>query len=106
MAFHSGIKKLIIFEGTNDIGTSKLSPDSLAERLADAYRQITDYARAKGIEVYVATITPTKGNAWFSKNHEKRTPTHKQLDKKDLPQYPYRLRQTRQRPQGPGKVKG
>ena len=71
MAFHSGIKKLIIFEGTNDIGTSKLSPDSLAERLADAYRQITDYARAKGIKVYVATITPTKGNAWFSKNHEK-----------------------------------
>lgn len=71
LSFHSGITHLIIYEGTNDIGTSTLPPDELAKKLIDAYKEIISYAKGKGIKVYMATITPTKGNGWYSKEHEK-----------------------------------
>lgn len=70
LGFHSGITHIIIYEGTNDIGTSPLSPDSLAHRLIEAYKEIISYAHSRGIKVYMATITPTKGNGWYSPSHE------------------------------------
>lgn len=66
-----GITKLIIFEGTNDIGCS---PDSLAEltsrKLISAYKTLIAKAHAHGLKVYMATITPFKGNGWYSFFHE------------------------------------
>lgn len=71
LGFHSGITHLIIFEGTNDIGTSKDKPEVLASKLVRAYKKIIEYAHSKGIKVYMATITPNKGNGWYSPSHEK-----------------------------------
>lgn len=70
LSFHTGITHLIIFEGTNDIGTSSLPSDSLANELIAAYKDIISYAHSKGMKVFMATITPTKGNNWYSSAHE------------------------------------
>lgn len=66
-----GIDRLIIFEGTNDIGCCQ---DSLAEQTARklilAYQEMAAKAHEKAIKVYGATITPFKGNGWYSHFHE------------------------------------
>ena len=70
LSFHSGITHLIIYEGTNDIGSSRQQPDILAGRLIEAYKEIVAYAHSWGIRVYIATITPTKGHSYYSEAHE------------------------------------
>lgn len=42
----------------------------MAQEMIDAYQTLISKAHAKGIKVYGATITPTKGNGWFSYFHE------------------------------------
>lgn len=65
-----GVTKLIIFEGTNDIGTSNGNYEHLADTLIASYKVLIDKAHAKGIKVYGGTITPNKGNGWYSFWHE------------------------------------
>lgn len=66
----SGVTHLIIFEGTNDIGTSSKNYEHVADTLIACYKVLIEKAKAKGIKVYGATITPTKGNGWYSHWHE------------------------------------
>ena len=66
----SGVDKLVIFEGTNDIGCSSKNYEHLADTLKACYQVLIAKAKAKGIKVYGATITPTKGNGWYSYWHE------------------------------------
>lgn len=66
----SGVDKLVIFEGTNDIGCSSKNYEHLADTLKACYKVLIAKAKAKGIKVYGATITPTKGNGWYSYWHE------------------------------------
>ena len=66
----TGVSKLVIFEGTNDIGCSGKNYEHLADTLKACYKVLADKAKAKGIKVYGATITPTKGNGWYSYWHE------------------------------------
>ncbi len=61
----SGIRWIIIFYGTNDIGAGKS-----ASTIIKAYQTIIDDAHAMGIKVYGATITPFKGSGYFSEAHE------------------------------------
>lgn len=66
----SGVETLIIFQGTNDIGTS-LHAEQTAEKLIEAYRTLSDKARKAGIKHVVgATITPFQGSGWYSPFHE------------------------------------
>lgn len=65
-----GVDKLIIFEGTNDIGCSSRNYEHVADTLIACYKVLAGKAKAKGIKVYGATITPTKGNGWYSFWHE------------------------------------
>ncbi len=65
----SGVDLLIIFEGTNDIGTST-NAERTAKQLIEAYQVMIDKAHQHGIKVYGATITPFKGNGWYSVFHE------------------------------------
>jgi lysophospholipase L1-like esterase len=65
-----GVNQLIIFEGTNDIGCSRGNSEEIAQKLIEAYQTMIAKARAKGIKVYGATITPFKGNGWYSFFHE------------------------------------
>ncbi len=66
---HYGVKYIILFEGTNDLGTS---PDGLrtASGIQDVWTQIVSEAHEKGIKVFGATVTPVKGNGYYSENHE------------------------------------
>lgn len=65
-----GVDKLIIFEGTNDIGISKGNSEFVADTLIGAYKVLIAKAKKAGMKVYGATITPFKGNNWFSYFHE------------------------------------
>ncbi|TLS39597.1 SGNH/GDSL hydrolase family protein [Streptomyces montanus] len=61
----SGVSWLIVFEGVNDIGTAAATPAAQRRVTADlitAYEQIIVRARAQGIRVYGATLTPLGGN--------------------------------------------
>lgn len=66
----SGVSHLIIFEGTNDIGISSKDYEHVADTLIACYKVLITKAKAHGIKVYGATITPTKGNGWYSHWHE------------------------------------
>ena len=65
-----GVTHLIIFEGTNDIGCSNGNYEHVADTLIACYKVLIGKAKAKGIKVYGGTITPTKGNGWYSFWHE------------------------------------
>ena len=63
--------RLILFEGTNDIGLCpKGQSEQVVDRLISAYVQLIDKAHAAGMTVYLATITPFKGNGWYTPFHE------------------------------------
>ena len=65
-----GVETLIIFQGTNDIGTSRNS-EQTSRSLIEAYQTLIDKARNAGIKrVIGATITAFKGNGWYSPFHE------------------------------------
>ena len=65
-----GVDRLIIFQGTNDIGTSPHA-EQTAKELKEAYKTLIRKARETGIKkVYGATITAFKGNGWYSPYHE------------------------------------
>ena len=65
----NGVRTLIIFQGTNDIGTSRHS-EQTARKLKEAYTTLAEKAHAAGLRVLGATITPFKGNGWYSPYHE------------------------------------
>ncbi|MEU3415670.1 SGNH/GDSL hydrolase family protein [Streptomyces sp. NPDC006658] len=63
----SGVNRLIVFEGVNDIGTAGTSPadaERISAELIGAYQQIITRAHAQGIRVYGATLTPFGGNGY------------------------------------------
>lgn len=65
-----GVQSLIIFQGTNDIGTSGHS-EATARQLKDAYTTLVNKAREAGIStIYGATITAFRGNGWYTPYHE------------------------------------
>lgn len=65
----SGVKYIIIFEGINDLGGSSNGTET-AKNLIEAYKKMIAEAHAKGIMVYGGTITPFKGNNYYSPDHE------------------------------------
>ena len=65
-----GVKWIILFEAVNDLGGSRNGVET-AERVIDVYKRIIDEAHQKGIRVFGATITPFKGNNYYSEDHEK-----------------------------------
>ena len=65
-----GVTSLIIFEGVNDIGGARNNSEQLANDLIAAYREMMAKAHNKGIKVYLATITPFKGNGYYTIFHE------------------------------------
>lgn len=64
-----GVGTVVIFQGTNDIGTSRHAEQSAAQ-LIEAYKTLIGKAKAAGKRVVGATITPFKGNGWYSYYHE------------------------------------
>ena len=64
-----GVTDVIIFEGINDIGTTNASL-SMAKRLIEAYKLMIEKSRKANLRVWLATITPMKGSAYYSVKHE------------------------------------
>ena len=66
---HNGVKYIILFEGTNDLGGSR---DGLrtASDIQEVWSQIVTEAHERGIKVFGATVTPVKGNGYYSEDHE------------------------------------
>lgn len=65
-----GVERLIIFEGTNDIGGTNHS-EQTARELIEAYKTLIRKAHDAGIKtVYGATITPCRGFSYFTPYHE------------------------------------
>ncbi len=65
-----GVKWIILFEAVNDLGYTQNGVQT-AKRIIDVYKQIIREAHQKGIYVFGATITPFKGNSYYSADHEK-----------------------------------
>ena len=65
-----GVKWIILFEAVNDLGGAR-SGVQTAQRIIDTYKQIIQEAHQKGIRVIGGTVTPFKGNNYYSDDHEK-----------------------------------
>ena len=65
-----GVKWIILFEAVNDLGYTRNGVQT-AQRIIDVYKQIIREAHQKGIRVFGGTITPFKGNNYYSEDHEK-----------------------------------
>lgn len=65
-----GVRTLIVFQGVNDIGWSNGNSEEIAKKLIEAYQDFINKARARGWKVIGATITPFKGNSYYSIFHE------------------------------------
>ena len=66
---HEGVKYIILFEGTNDLGGS-LDGRQTATEIQAVWTRIVREAHEKGIKVFGATVTPVKGNGYYSEDHE------------------------------------
>lgn len=66
---HSGLKYVILFEGTNDLGTSDDGVETAKEIIA-SWQKIADDCHGRGIKVFGATIMPVKGNGYFREDRE------------------------------------
>lgn len=67
----AGVKKVIIFEGINDIGAAKSGySETVARQLIESYQAMIKKAKACRLKVYLGTITPFKGAGYYSPFHE------------------------------------
>ena len=67
----SGVKKVIIFEGINDIGAAKSgNSETVARQLIESIQGMVRKAKARKMKVYLGTITPFKGAGYYSHFHE------------------------------------
>ena len=67
----AGVKKVIIFEGINDIGAAKSGySETVARQLIESYQAMIKKAKAHRLKVYLGTITPFKGAGYYSPFHE------------------------------------
>lgn len=66
-----GVKKVVIFEGINDIGAAKSgSSETVTRQLIESYQTMIKKAKARKLKVYLATITPFKGAGYYTPFHE------------------------------------
>lgn len=66
----SGVKKVILFEGVNDIGGSKGNSEAVAAELIKTLESMVLQAKERGLKVYGATITPFGKSFYWSNFHE------------------------------------
>jgi lysophospholipase L1-like esterase len=66
----TGVTHVVIMEGINDIGVARSNPSPSADDLIVGYRQLIDRARAQGLRVYGATLTPFEGAAYWTAEGE------------------------------------
>ena len=63
---HPGVTHVIVMEGINDIGNARQNPTPTAEDLIAAHKQLITRARARGVKIIGATLTPFWGAAYYT----------------------------------------
>lgn len=68
----SGVRWLIIFEGVNDLGSTRdsIAASKVAQNLIAAYDRMIAQAHAKGMKVYGGTITPINKSFYYKDYRE------------------------------------
>ena len=67
----SGVKKVVIFEGVNDIGAARSgSSETVARQIIESIQGMVKKAKTRKMKVYLGTITPFKGAGYYSHFHE------------------------------------
>ncbi len=64
-----GVSDVVIFEGINDLGTSRYGV-ATAYNLIMEYRNMIEKCHQKRKKVYLATILPMRGSSYYSADHE------------------------------------
>lgn len=65
-----GLKAIIIFEGTNDLGRCR-DGMAMARKLVETYREFIKLSHMRHIKILGATIMPVKGCIYFTPSHER-----------------------------------
>lgn len=67
----SGVKKVVFFEGVNDIGAARSgSSETVARKIIESIQGMVKKAKARKMKVYLGTITPFKGAGYYTHFHE------------------------------------
>lgn len=67
----SGVKKVVIFEGVNDIGAARSgNSETVARQIIESIHGMVKKAKARKMKVYLGTITPFKGAGYYTHFHE------------------------------------
>ena len=67
----SGVKKVVIFEGVNDIGAARSGcSETVARQIIESIQGMVKKAKARKMKVYLGTITPFKGAGYYTHFHE------------------------------------
>ena len=67
----NGVKKVIIFEGVNDIGAARSgSSETVARQIIESIQGMVKKAKVRKMKVYLGTITPFKGAGYYTHFHE------------------------------------
>ena len=62
----SGVTHVLVLEGINDIGNARQNATPTAEDIIAGHRQLIERARASGLNVIGATLTPFWGAAYYT----------------------------------------
>ena len=66
----AGVTHVIVMEGINDIGNARQNPTPSADDLIAAHKQLIVRARAKGVKIFGATLTPFWGAGYYTEAGE------------------------------------
>lgn len=66
----TGVTHVIVLEGINDIGIARANPSPSAADLIAGHKQLIERARARGLRVYGATLTPFEGAPYYTPEGE------------------------------------
>lgn len=67
----NGVKKVIIFEGINDIGAARSgNSETVARQIIESIQGMVKKAKARKMKVFLGTITPFKGAGYYTHFHE------------------------------------
>jgi lysophospholipase L1-like esterase len=66
----TGVTHVIVMEGINDIGLARANPSPSADDLIAGHKQLIARAKARGLKVYGATLTPFEGAFYWTAEGE------------------------------------
>jgi lysophospholipase L1-like esterase len=72
VAAQPGVTHVIFMEGINDIGQARENPRPSADDVIAGHRQIIAMARARGLKIFGATLTPFYGAAYYTEVGERK----------------------------------